>query len=115
MPSRKAFVASTPQNGIVNVFIAENGVDVVEMVRKEKVDLLILDLRMPIMAGIEAYMELKKSGHIVPTVVVTAFAGEEEDAIKKLRSMSVSGILKKPFEPEELLDIVENLVIKEKK
>lgn len=98
-----------------NVFVAENGKDVVEMVRKEGVDLLVLDLRMPIMAGIEAYMELKKSGHTVPTVVVTAFAEEEENTIDKFKSMSISGILKKPFDPEELLDIVDNLIVKENK
>jgi DNA-binding response OmpR family regulator len=97
-----------------NVFIAENGVEAVEMVRKERIDLLVLDLRMPIMAGIEAYMELKKSGHTVPTLIVTAFADEEESTIEEFRSMSVNGILKKPFDPEELLNVIESLIVKER-
>jgi CheY-like chemotaxis protein len=102
-------------NNGYNVLVAQNGVEAVGMVQKGGVDLLILDLRMPIMAGIEAYMELKKSGHTVPTVIVTAFADEEGSTIKEFRSMSVSGILKKPFDPEELLDIVESLNVKQMK
>ena len=53
-----------------NVFIAENGKDAIERIQKNNIDILILDLRMPILGGIETYMELKKSGNIV--VMATA-------------------------------------------
>jgi two-component system, NtrC family, response regulator HydG len=93
-----------------NVFVAENGKEAIERIQKNNIDILILDLRMPILGGIETYLELKKSGHIVPTIIVTAFADEEAGTIEKLHSMSVSGILKKPFDPRELLDIIESLI-----
>ncbi len=93
-----------------NVFVAENGKEAIERIQKNNIDILILDLRMPILGGIETYLELKKSGHIVPTIIVTAFADEEVGTIEKLHSMSVSGILKKPFDPRELLDIIERLI-----
>ncbi len=94
-----------------NVFIAENGKEAIERIKNNGIDILILDLRMPILGGIETYLELKKRGHIVPTIIVTAFAEEEAGTIEKLHLMSVSGILKKPFDPKELLDIVESLIV----
>ncbi|HEY72174.1 MAG TPA: hypothetical protein G4N99_02765 [Thermoflexia bacterium] len=48
---------------------------------------------MSINQGLETYLELKRSGHALPTIVVPAYADEESDAIGQLRSSSVSGIL----------------------
>ena len=54
-------------------------------------------------------MELNRTGHTVPTIIVTAFADEETGNIQKLRSLSVSGVLRKPFDPRELLEAIERL------
>ena len=97
-----------------NVFVAENGKEAIERIQSNGIDILILDLRMPILGGIETYLELKKSGRIVPTIIVTAFPDEESRTIEKLHSMSISGILKKPFDPKELLDIIESLIVEER-
>lgn len=91
------------------VFVATNGKEAVERILSNGIDVLILDLRMPVLNGLETYMELKRTGHTVPTIIVTAFADEEIGNIKKLRSMSVSGVLRKPFDTRELLETIERL------
>jgi DNA-binding response OmpR family regulator len=91
------------------VFVAKNGKDAIERVISNGIDILILDLRMPVLSGLETYLELKKAGRVIPTIIVTAFADEETGTIKRLRSMSVSGILRKPFDPRELLEAIERL------
>lgn len=91
------------------VCVARNGQEAIERIRANGIDILILDLRMPILSGLETYLELKRTGHAIPTLIVTAYADEEAESIEKLRSLSVSGILRKPFDPRELLEAVERL------
>lgn len=92
------------------VFLARNGEEAVNRVLKNGIDVLILDLQMPILNGLEVYLELKKANHLIPTIIVTAYADEEAESIEKFRSMSKTGILVKPFNPDKLLDAVENII-----
>jgi two-component system response regulator HydG len=106
------FVASIEDllmNNGYTVFVAGDGQQAIERIRADGIDILILDLRLPILSGLETYLELKQSGHAIPTLIVTAFADQDTDDIDKLRSLSVSGILRKPFDPRELLEAVDRL------
>ena len=69
------------------VYFARNGKEAVEKVKSNDVDVLLLDLRMPLLSGLEVYVELKKSGRTVPTIIVTAYAKEEAEALDKLRTL----------------------------
>jgi CheY-like chemotaxis protein len=91
------------------VFVATNGQEAIERIRSDGIDILILDLRLPILSGLETYLELKRTGHAVPTLIVTAYFDEYADDVDRLRSLSVSGILRKPFDPRDLLNAVERL------
>ncbi|MCP4544584.1 MAG: response regulator [Chloroflexi bacterium] len=97
------------ENKGYTVFVAGNGQDAIERIYSQRIDILILDLRMPILNGLETYLELKQNHHVIPTIIVTAYADEESDVIAKLRSMSVSAILRKPFDPRELLNMLKHL------
>jgi CheY-like chemotaxis protein len=88
------------------VFVARNGREALERIISNGIDILILDLKMPILNGLETYLELRKVGCVVPTIIVTAYADEYAGDLDRLRSLSVSGILKKPFDPRELLEVV---------
>ncbi len=88
------------------VYVARDGKEAVEKVKSNDVDVLLLDLRMPFISGLEVYVELKKFGSTLPTIIVTAYAKEEAEALDKLRTLSVTGILTKPFDPKVLLQAV---------
>jgi DNA-binding response OmpR family regulator len=75
----------------------------------EPVDVLVLDLRLPVLHGLDVYMELKRRGRELPTILVTAYRTEEAKSIDALRSMSVTGCLFKPFEPAELLNAIDEV------
>ncbi len=102
-------IRETLEDNGYTVYVAGNGKEVVERVRTNGIDVLILDVRMPFMNGLEIYLELKKTGHVVPTIIITAYAKEEEVVVEKLRTLSVTGILTKPFDPKELLQAVKDL------
>jgi two-component system, NtrC family, response regulator HydG len=88
------------------VFVASNGEEAIHNIRSKAIDVLILDLRMPILNGLETCIELKKEGIFVPTIIVTAFADEEKTTIDTLCLMPVCGLLKKPFDPKELIESI---------
>ncbi len=92
-----------------NVFVARDGREAVMRVQSNGIDVLILDIRMPFLNGLEVYLEMKKSGHAVPTIIVTAYAKEEVEILDRLRTLSATGILIKPFDPKELLQAVKDL------
>ena len=92
------------------VFVVTNGEDVVKRVTTNGIDALLLDLRMPVMTGLETYQQLKAAGCAVPTIIVTAYAREEAGTLDMLRSLSITGILIKPFDPKELIRILDEIV-----
>ncbi len=107
------FIETIKQILVINgykVFTAYNGKEAVDKIKKNSIDVLILDLQMPVLNGLDTYLELKRLKIAVPTIIVTAFAKEESDTLNRLRSLSITGILNKPFEPKELLQVLESLI-----
>jgi len=91
------------------VFVASNGEEAIRRIHSNSIDVLILDLRMPILNGLETCLQLKKEGLPVPIIIVTAFSEEEKSSIDALSLMPVSGLLKKPFDPNDLIDAINRL------
>ena len=106
------FVEGIQQN-LVNagyaVVIARDGQEAVDRVVGGAFDVLVLDLRLPVMSGLEVYLELKKRGRTLPTIIVTGYVVEEADSINALADMSVTGCLTKPISSEQLLQAIEIL------
>ncbi len=86
------------------VLVAHNGVEALEISKKEKSDLILMDVMMPKMDGIEAIEELKKDEDTrdIPIVILSAL-GQEMDVMRGLQAGAASYIVK-PFSPKELLD-----------
>lgn len=76
-------------------------------------DLIILDVMMPEITGIELAHEIKAGGASMPIVMLTALS-EPEDRIKGLEA-GASDYITKPFEPRELLLRINNLINTHKK
>ena len=91
------------------VLVAHTGQDALDKVVNGDVNLLVLDLRLPIISGIEVYRELKRLGRAVPTIIVTGYRAEELGSIDELQSMSVTGCLFKPFEMKQLMSEIDKI------
>ena len=90
---------------------ADGGVEGLETVRREKPDLVLLDLMMPDMDGWEVYQQIKADEELreIPIVVVTAKA-QSIDKVLGLHIAKVDDYITKPFGPQELLESVEKLL-----
>ena len=88
-----------------NVLLAESGREVLEKIRFEKIDLILLDIAMPIMDGIETFRRMKDSYVDIPVIFLTA-SGYEDD-VKNAISLGAVNYLNKTFFPQALLKRVE--------
>ena len=96
----------TLTNAGFDVLEAEDGVDAFKKLSDAKVDMLITDLNMPNMDGLELIKRVRQEGEhrFIPIVMLTTESSEE----KKLagREAGASGWIVKPFKPEQLLKVV---------
>lgn len=94
------------RNGYV-VYVSKNGQDAQIMAEEEEFHLIISDIRMPGIDGVETVKAIRKQampGTQTPVIFVTGFADERAEAeAKKLGPLAY---LFKPFDNEELLQIV---------
>lgn len=81
------------------VIEANNGIEVLDKIQKNKVDLIILDIMMPKMDGLSAYQEIKKQN--IPTIILSA-RSEEYDKLIGF-DLGVDDYMTKPFSPKELM------------
>jgi signal transduction histidine kinase/ActR/RegA family two-component response regulator len=84
----------------VTITEAENGVEAVELCRKEKFDLLLLDLEMPEMDGYTALKEIRNMYNTIPAIAFTAAMFTDID--KHLQQEGFNDFIRKPFRPEDL-------------
>ena len=82
-----------------DVEMVESGREALEKMRREDFDLVLLDIAMPEMDGIETFERMKASAYDVPVIFLTA-SGYEDDVRKITGAVNY---LKKPFFPQELL------------
>ncbi len=85
------------------VVVAYDGLSALEMVRKEFPDLILLDIMLPNMDGLEVCRTLKQSPeyNTIPIIMLTA-KGEEFDTVLGLE-MGADDYIKKPFSPREMV------------
>ena len=90
------------------VAVAATGQEAVDRVSSGGIDCLVLDLRLPVLSGFEVYIQLKRRGIALPTVIVTGHA-EEGASTKGLRD-DAEDFLVKPFDPRRLVSALEAAV-----
>ena len=88
----------------LDVDVANHGADAIEQVQQQQYDLILMDIRMPVMDGYEATREIRAlGGHYksIPIIAITAHA-LEGDSSKSLDA-GMNYYISKPFEPEYLV------------
>lgn len=93
------------------VIVAHTGQEAIDRMLANNIDVLVLDLKLPILSGLEVYLTLKEHNRVIPTIIVTGYPIEEAENIDRLRSMSISGCFIKPFNPQDLLDAIKLIKI----
>lgn len=92
-----------------NIFIANDGESAFEIVKKNNIDIVISDIRMPKLDGISLLKKIKEFDSFIEVLIMTAFADVETaiDAIK----IGARDYIRKPFDIEEVIESVEKASI----
>lgn len=87
-----------------NVLWAKNGIEAITMAGNGNIDLILMDIRMPVMDGYEATEAIRKFNQSVPIIAQTAYAlkGERERSL----SSGCNGYISKPIDTREFLETV---------
>ena len=86
---------------------AENGMEGLALAVKEKPDLIVLDITMPVMTGIEMLEKLKGEKELkdIPVIMLTAESGKE--AVTKAVRMGIRDYIVKPFKGPDLVERIQ--------
>jgi two-component system response regulator (stage 0 sporulation protein F) len=88
-----------------SVTTAIDGKNALEMIKKEMPDIIFLDLRMPVMNGVEVLKRIRRFNKDVPVIIISAYLNDPE--AKDLTSYGISGVFYKGENFEEALPLLE--------
>ncbi len=88
-----------------DVLCAENGEDAVALVESKAPDLLVMDIHMPGISGLDALAQVQEHEPDLPVIIMTAF-GTTETAIEATKKGAFEYLVK-PFDPEEMLSTID--------
>ena len=83
---------------------AHNGIEAVTMNEEEKPDLILMDIRMPEMDGLDATRIIKEVDQSTPVIALSAYAFEEN--IREAKEAGCDAFMAKPFRVEDLIEII---------
>jgi len=86
---------------IFNVIVAKNGEEGLEKFNKNKIDLIITDINMPLKDGIWMIKEIREVDSSIPCIITSAI---DRDIIDKIKNLSISKCISKPFDIQDLLN-----------
>jgi len=95
------------------VVTAFDGAQGIFMAHKENPDLIILDIRMPAGNGFSVAEKLKQSTNTLAIPVIFLTGSPERNSEEKAMALGVRFYVKKPYDPEELLDAIKRALEKE--
>jgi two-component system response regulator (stage 0 sporulation protein F) len=97
-----------------NVSLASNGKEAVRMVCTNEYSLVLVDMKMPVMNGLEAVIHFKKINPDLPVIVMTAYI-ELQTVIEAQRNGLIRYYINKPFDINEIRNLVKNVLLEQKK
>lgn len=92
---------------VLSVEEAGTGQEAIEIVKKRRFDVVLLDISMPGMSGLEALSEIKKLNPGLPVLILSIYP-EEDYAVRALKA-GASGYLTKKSAPDELITAIKKL------
>jgi ribonuclease P protein subunit RPR2 len=107
-PALRELLRATFEGADVSVDEAESGLEAEARIRRRRPDVIVLDLRMPVMDGVELCKRLKADPKTseIPIVLLT---GADPDEARRAQRAGAAALVRKPFSPLDLLAVVEGV------
>ncbi len=89
---------------------AANGREALDVVESEWIDLVLLDINMPVMDGEQFVRELRRRPDVAQTPIIVVSTESNAERLQRLKDMGVTEFLRKPFQPEDLCRLISKLL-----
>ncbi len=103
-PGTCEFIKAFLEDRGYTVFAGHNGQEGLDLIREKSPELILLDIKMPVMDGIEALGILRENDQVTKVVIITGV--EDGDQIEQAKLLGVSCVLKKPLQLMELAKVL---------
>lgn len=87
-------------------YTAQNGLEAVTSALTIRPDLIFMDVRMPLMGGVEALEKIKAVIPEIDVIIMTAYPSE--DVVSRIRKMGALCCITKPFDVDKIKEILDN-------
>jgi two-component system chemotaxis response regulator CheY len=102
-----ARLAGVPED---RIHTAGNGKEALAVLETTWIDLVLLDINMPVMDGEEFTREVRRNPTFADLKIVVVSTEANDDRLQRLRDMGVVETLRKPFQPEDLCHLITKLL-----
>ena len=110
----RTYISTLFQDQGYEILTAENGKEGFELAKKEKPDLITLDIAMPSQSGMRTFRMFKDSEELksIPVIIITGMGEDVSSFINRLKGFSSKpeGFMGKPIDEEKLVKMVSDLI-----
>lgn len=109
----RAFIIKALQLAGIDIgalFQAENGLKALDVLREQWIDLVLADINMPEMTGVEMVQQMRKDGLMQTIPVVIVSTERSATRIAELKAAGVRDYINKPFTPENIKETADRIL-----
>ena len=106
---QRSFAFSLRSHGINNIMQCTDSREVLDLLSQHAIDIILLDLNMPIMNGIEFLEAIKADAELkcIPVVVLTT-SDEQKDKLESFK-LGVAGYMRKPVDYQQFVEVIRTI------
>lgn len=110
-PSIRRIIQLMLKNSGHELFTAGNGREAMQILNKEEIDLILLDVVMPEQGGLETIMQIRNGFPHIKLIIISGKVPVENDAFRNLIDQyGVARVFDKPFEKEDIMRAIDELL-----
>lgn len=110
-PQNQLLITTLLKKHGLPIQIVNNGQEAIEMLGVFKYDLVLMDIQMPVLNGLDALIEIRNNGNTIPVIALTANASDKDR--EKYMEVGFNSVVIKPFRKNELFSEICRLLGKE--
>lgn len=108
LPTCETFMDMLEEKGY-RIARASSGEEAIEMVQEQRFDIVFIDVKMPVMNGLEVYLALRKIRPDIKVIMMTGYRQEVQDLVEEAIKNNAYTCIYKPFDIDNMLKLVEGI------
>ncbi len=104
--ARKQMARSLPESWQVNIHFAKHGQEAIELIKSSKLEVMFLDLTMPVMDGYETLEVIRKED--LPIMIIVVSGDIQPEARERVKKLGAIDFIKKPVDKSKIEQVLKD-------